>query len=303
MKKIKKSIFYITIFILIFSISSCKRGNTKKVMIEHEYSIKAKDVSGTFLKNVHIDYKVSQLLSSEKRKEGNATIDGNQEVLLTIIPLSGSGFNSSAYTSVSGIASLSGYYDTFFSESILDLDFQPRPRKYIEIVLIKPSDYLEKELWQDKNYDSYLTFVDKLKIEGKNSKAKYELKQFPAISTSVYKNNKYLSIGLIGSQEFNSLKLSQYEIGANLFDDAIRGIFREIRSCCLNNNLYGYNVNFSTSQKDFSNKYTVPHDLTYNFFFPKKYLLKYIEQEISGQSLLDESIVLINEDRVNIQLK
>jgi hypothetical protein len=180
-----------------------------------------------------------------------------------------------------------------FAQSIIDLNF----------VLDRPSDYVcdeVKKLASHSLADQMTTWVDSLRTKA--------LIQDTVVShgnfcTSVFKNKKFASVKLSSTLVYNSLKLSPYQIGTRVFDDVVRKMLDIVAPAVATFPLEGYEIAVKTATGDATEKYIDKRLLNYQFYLPKKSVTSYKNKDITGQQLIDSSIVLLNDERIDLKLQ
>lgn len=175
----------------------------------------------------------------------------------------------------------------------------------LKITLLKPTDFLNQTLDSGKsNQDlraSVLKFLDHIRLQSLLVDTTVEL---GGIGTSEFKGKNYLQVKLDSTNVFNSLKVSKYDMGKTLFDDSIRKILNPLNDhISLPKNYFGYDVIVTGKTKSFSEKYASPKKVEYRFLMPGSVVKKYKEKEISGQALLDASVQLMDDERVELKLQ
>ena len=66
---------------------------------------------------------------------------------------------------------------------------------------------------------------------------------------------------------------------------------------------YGYDISFSSSSRNFADRYATPESIEYRFLIPKEIVKKYKNNDITGQKVLDASIVFMNNERIELKLQ
>lgn len=103
---------------------------------------------------------------------------------------------------------------------------------------------------------------------------------------------------------FNSLKLDKYDIGKKVFDEIIRKILSPLNDYIGDSELfYGYDLAVTGHTKSFAEETAVSEDIEYRFMIPESIVSKYKDKDISGQQVLDSSIILMDDERVEFRLQ
>ena len=65
---------------------------------------------------------------------------------------------------------------------------------------------------------------------------------------------------------------------------------------------YGYDLTVFGHTKSFADKYATSQ-IVYRFLIPKKTVNKYKQKNISGQQVLDSSVILMDDERIDLKLQ
>lgn len=124
------------------------------------------------------------------------------------------------------------------------------------------------------------------------------------ITLEKFKGNLYLNMNFKSLNTYNSTKLNKYDIGKILFDDVLRKILTHLdKRLWDSKDIYGYELTILAPSKNFIEKNSKEEQIEYKFFLPKKIVNQYKDMDISGQKLLDSSIILQNGERVDLKLQ
>jgi hypothetical protein len=123
------------------------------------------------------------------------------------------------------------------------------------------------------------------------------------ICISEFKKSKYMAIKLKNGISFNDNILTSYAIGARVFDDVVKKMLQQVSTDSANLGFDGYDITVLSQKKAFIDQYSTPKSVDFRFFFPKHLVAKYVEKDLSGQQLLDGSVILLNDDRVDLKLQ
>lgn len=174
-----------------------------------------------------------------------------------------------------------------------------------KITLLKPTDFINQNLDSGKSSQevksSVLKFLDAIRLQSLLVDTSVML---GGIGNSEFKGKNYLQVKLDSSNVYNSLKLSKYDLGKTLFDDSVRKILNPLNeSIILPKNYYGYDVIINGKIKSFADQYASAKSVEYRFLMPAQMVRKYKDKEISGQALLDSSIQLMDDERIELKLQ
>ena len=123
------------------------------------------------------------------------------------------------------------------------------------------------------------------------------------ICVSEFKKSKYMSVKLNNRMDFNDNLLTSYAIGARVFDEVVKKMLQQVSTDSADLGFDGYDITVHSQKKAFTNKDSELKVVDFRFYFPKQLVNKYAEKDISGQQLLDGSIILLNGDRVDLKLQ
>lgn len=173
------------------------------------------------------------------------------------------------------------------------------------IKIYKPIDFFSPEfilLEKDEKLKlKVIAFVDSIKVQGYLSDAYLE---FRSINSSEFKGKKYLSFKFDNSITYNSLKLNKYDIAKHIFDDVIRKVLNPMNEYISDpKRFYGYDLTVIGHTKSFADKYATSQAISYRFYIPENAVRAYKNKDISGQQLIDKSIILMDDERIDLKLQ
>lgn len=172
-------------------------------------------------------------------------------------------------------------------------------------VLHSPSDYFAPDFLTSGTdtelRNQTLKFLNSIRAESLLVDADVRAK---SIKVETFKSRKYLQIGIVSTTVFNTLKLNKYEIGKRLFDDSVRKILNPLNENVSNpKTFYGYDLKVVGQSRSFAEKYSLPSGTEYRFLMPQDAVKKYKDKDISGQQLLDASVLLMDDERIEMKLQ
>ena len=146
-----------------------------------------------------------------------------------------------------------------------------------------------------------IRFTDLIILESRLTKSTLK---FSSIDLVTFKEKKYLQFEFNNLNVFNSLKLDKYDIGKEIFDEVIRKILNPLNDYIGDSELfYGYDLSVTGHTKSFAKETAVSEDIEYRFMIPESIVSKYKDKDISGQQVLDSSIILMDDERVEFRLQ
>lgn len=175
----------------------------------------------------------------------------------------------------------------------------------LTLSMLKPTDYLDDSLANSPEDRALkgrvLDFLDVIRVQGFLTEADVMLK---GIGVSEFKGRKYLRVKVNSTTVFNSLKLDKYSVGKRLFDDSVRKMLNPLNDViAAPRAFYGYDLVVYGYSKSFSDKYAKPERLEFRFLMPEASVRSYKNKDISGQALLDASVLLLDDERIELKLQ
>lgn len=174
-----------------------------------------------------------------------------------------------------------------------------------QITLMSPTDYFKTDFNKSPKYASIrkkvLLILDLIVVEGFIRNVTLDL---ASIEVEKFKNKNYFKLLFADRNEYNSSKLSKYDIAKRIFDEAIRKLLNPLNDYLFQSTeIDGYDIQINTSTRNFVDKEDKSQKLLYLFYLPKSEVLKYKNKDISGQQLIDKSIILLNDERIDLKFQ
>lgn len=146
-----------------------------------------------------------------------------------------------------------------------------------------------------------IRFLMLIQLQSLLNDAEVPLKAF---NTSDFKGKRYFQLKLNSTTYYNSLKLNKYDIGKQLFDESLRKVLNPLNDHISNPKaFYGYDMIINGYSKSFTDKNAVAEKIEYRFLMPQDAVRRYKNKDISGQQLLDASVILMNDERIDMKLQ
>lgn len=306
-----KTVHYSILAVLLF-IAGCapvqrSMVQEQKPTVQHQYELSVIDVDGSPLEGVKIEYTLKDrdivVESSEYttasdgflRKDLSATTDPRYTYLKTYKSEFEFKATKNGYYPKSG--KLSSNYGEKYSYG--------KPVEKDKITLIRPIDYFNKNFSStisDANLKTrVLSFIDLIILQSLVAESVLETRSVNLVS---FKEKNYLQFKFTNVNVYNSLKLNKYDIGKRLFDEVIRKVLSPLNEYIGNSNLfYGYDLTVVGHTKSFAEKYATAKPIEYRFMIPESVVRKYKNKDISGQQVLDASVILMDDERVELKLQ
>lgn len=278
--------------------------------VTHSYELLVNDVRGQPMEGVNVTFSISAGGSTGTKTKIDCITTASgicrtdirvpQTAGLTTIKsyVSGVRYHVSRqdFYSVSG-----GFFSTYGSSETSNKDSLTKG----SIILTKPVDYLSEEFLNspaDRELrEQAIKFISLIRLQSLIVDADIMLR---SAGTSSFKAKKYFQLKINTTTTYNSLKLDKYAVAKSLFDDSIRKILNP-----LNDNIsdprifYGYDLTIYGYTKSFANKDATAEKVEYRFLIPQETVKRYKEKDISGQQLLDASVTLMNDERIDLKLQ
>lgn len=175
----------------------------------------------------------------------------------------------------------------------------------VNVKLIKPDDYFNASLQSGKSNqevkESVKKFLDQIRLQSLLVETSVALEGIGAVD---FKGKAYLQLKLESGNVYNSLKVNKYDMGKTIFDDSVRKILTPLNDLVVLPKSYtGFDILVIGQTKSFAEKYALPKKVEYRFIMPAAAVKKYKDKEISGQGLLDSSIILMDDERIDLKLQ
>jgi hypothetical protein len=272
----------------------------------HTYKLTVKDVNGNPLEGVGVHLKVNEGAEHKPLKDTSVISLSTGIIVYNVRVVPDPRFTDEPHYSseIEYEVSKEGYYKRSGTLTMF-LDHSDKNLKYDDITLIRPTDYINpvflSSIKDEVITSKILGFLDVLLIRSLLSESYLETH---SINLGTFKEHTYLSFKFINSNTYNSLKLSKYDIAKTLFDEVIRKVLNP-----LNDNLgdskefYGYDLTVIGHTKSFLDKYANSQSISYRFLIPTEIVKKYKSKDISGQQVLDSSIILMDDERIDLKLQ
>lgn len=177
-----------------------------------------------------------------------------------------------------------------------------RPQRIkVTTVVPQPADYFCDELKSPERLD-IAARISKW-VLSIHAAAEIRAAQLRSICIADFKGKSYLTFALKSDFVFNELKLNSYGVATRMFDDVVRKMLGNFIGATGSFPMDGYHVWIGTAMKPFIGDDKVAKPLLYDYYMPRDVVAKYTAHDISGQSLIDSSIVLLNGERIDVRLQ
>ncbi|MBV6513799.1 MAG: hypothetical protein FMNOHCHN_03334 [Ignavibacteriaceae bacterium] len=290
-------------FLFIFLISGCTLPPIEeKPPVVHTYSIVVTDVDDSLMSDVSVKYQISSLDTIIKDTTVQTSKNGRIEALIQARTFDVNSYIKYYKSEISYEVTKAGYY---YKKGKEKLDTRESATKVVELRLEKPTDYLSNS-FLSSNYDIKL----KEKIVGLilffQAEALLVDSYLSTRSIDVvrFKEQNYLSITLKTTDVYNSLKANKYDICKILFDEVAKKMLTFLNENFQENTeLFGYDITVIGFTRSFANKFEENKKIVFRYLIPREHVIKYKNKDVSSQQLLDSSIILMDDERIELKLQ
>lgn len=124
---------------------------------------------------------------------------------------------------------------------------------------------------------------------------------------SSFKSKDYISCSINYPVVFNSEKNTRYENVRDIVDMVVRGVVGIMDANFNDWCVAGYNITIHAERRSFIKSRLVESDpsselLILDMYLPKETVHQYKENDITGQRLIDSSIILLNGERIDVKM-
>lgn len=173
--------------------------------------------------------------------------------------------------------------------------------RVIPVTLYKPLDYFDSHEFKDAKLKSIL-LANLEEIRSQAAKSQVLLRH-KSIRLLTFKGRTYLTIALDNAVTYNELKYKKNDVAGAVFDEVVTKNLSALYAYTGDlGGFFGYNFEVTAYVKDFSKKYGDTKSIQFEFLIPKQSALKFCDKDISRQSLLDQSIVIMDNERIDVKL-
>ncbi|MES3016098.1 MAG: hypothetical protein V4750_20520 [Pseudomonadota bacterium] len=174
-----------------------------------------------------------------------------------------------------------------------------------DVLLLSAKDYLTDDFLASARdaalREQALRFIPDMRLLGLDVKATLAQKR---VGPTDYKGRKYLQLVFTTDNVYNSLVMSRYALGQRLFEESVSKVLTPLNTHLSNPKaFYGYDVVMVTFTSDFGDKLAKTKPMVYRFLVPQDTVRRYKDQVISGQQLIDQSVVLLDDERIDLKLQ
>lgn len=295
------------LLIPLLSISPWSQSNTSDTTT-HKYLLSIVDIDGKPVVGAKIEYQINERESVPIIKNLAYTdSEGNYSLSIKASRDPRYKFYTSYRTSMYFTISMPLYYpkNGKISSNYYPGNDSESPVAKSKVTLYKPNDYFSDVFLAQAN-ESILRqnlthLVNPNIIDGSADGISLI---YRSIGIFNFKARRYINFSIESDNVFNSIKLNKYDIGKRIFDDVIRKILTP-----LNDNIadktrfYGYSISVRAYTRNFADESADNTLIKYRFLIPANVTAAYKNADITGQQVLDSSIILMDDERIDLKLQ
>ncbi len=173
------------------------------------------------------------------------------------------------------------------------------------VIITCVADYLDPVFFSSKEGQSFLQtaapFIEAVKLEGLLAKSELQLH---SIKPTEFKKKRWLEFSFDDLITYNSIKFDKYEVAINVYDETVRKLMSPLDFYFSSlHEVSGYKISMNSQMKNFADKESMEKQLNYTFYLPKESVGEYKNMDITGQQLIDRSIIVYNGERIGLKLQ
>ena len=291
-------------------------GNTKTVeTLYHQYVVVVVDLDGTPLEGAQVACLFTQEDGgySQTLKENIAVTDSTGTVTeiaqpnFTEAPLN---YEIALETELNYKITKEGYDPRIGRLSMASLwsidKWETLPPKSEEtVILLRPLDYLDPTFASSNDgqilREKILRFLSTIQLQSLLVNSRLIPR---SISLQTFKGNRYLQFRLVNQAAYNSLKFSKYDLAKTLFDEVVRKVLDPLNSFISDPDaFFGYDLIIVGHLENFAQDSHSRKSIECRFMMPQSTVGQYKDKDITGQQVLNESIILMDDERVELELQ
>lgn len=172
-----------------------------------------------------------------------------------------------------------------------------------DVTLTGPQDYLCDELKRSGNDPLStqlsawaLRIMSRAKVQGASLNR-------GSICRNEFKRKRYAALSLTHDSTYNEIRLNDYAIGVRVFDEVIRKLLDPMAAAVTELAVDGYDISVLVKRENFVDKTRPATFMSYRFYLPRATVQSYKDKDITGQQLIDASVILRDEERIDLRLQ
>lgn len=189
--------------------------------------------------------------------------------------------------------------------------FQGDIKQLIINALHNIAEKLEANLLNFRIEDKFLKYGfdiwDFMRFARTNLKARGDIRfdeGLHSINLRTFKDKLYVEVKIGYRVTYNTLRVSMYESASMTFDEVVKKLTKKISTDFKKqDSIDGFIFNVTYTDKDFLKEYDDPKIVVNEFVLPKEACRKYANLDITNQDLINQSIVLVDGERISLNLQ
>ena len=172
-----------------------------------------------------------------------------------------------------------------------------------EYTLYKVDDYFTDDFLIKDEYKELKNKIGKFIVNIEATAYYYNaIIDLKRIDLFTFKNNNYISIYFNSINVYNNLKVDKYQVGKNLYAELVVKIL-DYLILIEDDKINGVNININGYSKNFLDEHGHPTPIRFSFIINKDTIKKFKDKDITSQKLLDESVILMDNERIELKLQ
>ena len=310
------------LLLVVLSLAACVPPSTYStapmVPLTHYYELTIVDIDNNPISGAKVEYTLCDKSIITKKDVFITGADGKMKVSVNATPDTPFGtitdyksefsysISANSYYTASNI--MKSKYGSIFNATrysdVRDLTRDPQTKSET-VKLYKPTDYfIPSFLTSEKDSDltkSISAFINAIRLQRLLTDSFLD---YRSIDMAEFNGKKYLKFRFTNRIAYNSLKSNKYDIAKNIFDEVIRKVLNPLNEHISDSKkFFGYDLAVVGFTNSFTDKDASNQVIEYRFFIPASAVKSYKEKDISGQQLLDKSVILMNNERIDLKLQ
>lgn len=283
-----------------------KSPASDKRTVEHRYEVQASDIKGNPLEGVAVSMVFTSNASSPR--ESVCVTDSSGACPDEPYVVTDEGGHSSVVLFLSKVQAR-GIKEGYFPGNSMGMSSREsnlhEQHSNITVVMVRPSDYLAEALRSTPSArevrERAEKFASVIRLEAPLGNASL---QPEGIGISEFKGKKYLRVRVNVHWPFDTASGSQYLHAQEIFDRVASKALSPLHSIVgVNEGYIGYDVEVVGAARNFNVPGGVVQKRQFRFLMSEAAVRKYREKDITGQALLNTSVILLDDERIEVTLK
>lgn len=295
------------ILVVGFFLSSCVPSSYQRQtygIATHKYELTVKDINGQTIEGAEIDYIIER--EHQEFNKGKFITKSDSRLVLEVSKTDRLISNEVKFsTMLKYMITKEGFY---IKRGTVYAVYDSDKTITATVVLLKPIDYINPSFLSSREGNSLKTniikFIDIIILQSLLVNAELKPRSMNLIK---FKEENYLQFTFTSGTVYNSLRMNKYDVGKRLFDEVVRKVLNPLNEYISDpKTFYGYDLKVIGYTKNFADKYSeysAGTPIEYRFMIPDGIVKKYKNKDISGQQVLDSSVILMDDERIELKLQ